>query len=289
MDPTAFVVTLPLMPRPFRNARRGLLAGAVGLLAARTARASANSWQFAIEEVELEVAGLHPAHDGLVVAQLSDLHIGMHTPDGRIIAAVDAVNRRKPDLVVLTGDYVTRRGDPLERVPELLSRLNGPVMAVLGNHDHWTDAPTLTRDLKRIGIEVLANQHTVTRLRGAAMTVLGVDDAVSRHADVAATFRGAATQGTRLVLAHAPPTINALPQQQGLLCLSGHTHGGQMYFGRVTEAMFKRAGQPFVRGRYDVGGNTLYVNRGLGFGNGGPLPRVASDPEVTFLTLRAPA
>jgi predicted MPP superfamily phosphohydrolase len=257
------------------------------MFAARTARAAEEAWQFELTETEVHLDGLHPGHDGVRIAQLSDVHVGANTPDGRIIAAVDAINAAKPDLVVLTGDYVTRRGDPLERVPELLGRLEGQVVAVLGNHDHWTDAHTISRDLRRVGIEVLANQNTATRVRGERLTIIGIDDGVTRRADVVRAFKGAPDDGTRLVLAHAPPTAEDLPSHQGLLCLSGHTHGGQLYMGRLTDAVFARAGQPYVRGRYVVGGNTLYVNRGLGFGRGGPLPRVGSEPEVALLTLRA--
>jgi predicted MPP superfamily phosphohydrolase len=266
--------------------RRTVLSGLVGMIAARTARAAEHTWQFDVEEVEIHVPDLDPAHDGVVIAQLSDIHVGMHTPDGRVINAVDVVNAKQPDLVVLTGDYVTRKGDPLERVPELLGRLEGQVIAVLGNHDHWTDARTIARDLGGAGIEVLRNQHTVTRLKNVPFTVLGIDDAVSRHADVESTFKGVRAVGSRLVLAHAPPTIEHLPHQSGLVCLSGHTHGGQVYVRGFTEGMFARAGQPYVRGRYDVNGNVLYVNRGLGFGRGGPFPRMSSEPEVTFVTLR---
>lgn len=266
--------------------RRTVLSGLVGMLAARTARAAEHTWLFDVEDVEVFVPGLDPAHDGVVIAQLSDIHIGMHTPDGRVIAAVDAVNERQPDLTVLTGDYVTRKGDPLERVPELLGKLEGQVISVLGNHDHWTDAKHLARDLSHVGFDVLRNQSTVTRIHGAPFTVLGIDDAITGHADVERTFKGVQPKGSRLVLAHAPPTADRLPHRSGLLCLSGHTHGGQLYVRGVTESLFTRVGQPYIRGQYDVNGNLLYVNRGLGFGRGGPFPRMSSEPEVTFFTLR---
>jgi hypothetical protein len=271
--------------------RRTLIAGLVGsAFAARAARAETRqkqSWAFDLEEVELHVKGLDPAHDGLRVGQLTDIHIGANTPDGRVIAAVDAINAHAPDLVVLTGDYVTRQGDPLERVPELLGRLhNKNVTAVLGNHDHWTDAKTLRRYPEGCGFCVLQNQNTTIDVKGRPFSILGVDDAVTKHADVSATFQGAGT-GSRLVLAHAPPTVDQLPKGAGLACLSGHTHGGQIYLGPVTEGLFGRVGQPYVRGHYAVNGNSLYVSRGLGFGRGSPLMRVGSEPEVTIITLRA--
>jgi len=82
-------------------------------------------------------------------------------------------------------------------------------------------------------------------------------------------------------------TIPEVPADAGLVCLSGHTHGGQIWLGGITEGLFARAGQPYVRGHYQVGNNAVYVSRGLGFGRGSPLVRVGADPEVTLLTLRA--
>ena len=199
---------------------------------------------------------------------------------------VDALNAARPDIVFLTGDYITRKGDPLERIPDLLGRLQVPAVAVLGNHDHWTDAATITRDLERIGIAVLRNRHTVVQVRGRALAVVGVDDAVSGHDDVADAFKGVARHAPRLVLAHSPPTLDALPPDAGLACFSGHTHGGQIFVAGVTDAFFSRAGQHYLRGHYRNQGNQLYVSRGLGFGKGSTLPRMNADPEVALITLR---
>jgi hypothetical protein len=290
--------------------RRHVLSGLLGtfgpLIAAAQARSETQRrapagapHDFQLDEVELEVPGLHPAHDGLVLGQLSDIHVGVNTPDGRVIAAVQALNARRPDLVMLTGDYVTRPGDPIDRVPELLAPLTCPhVYAVLGNHDHWTDGPALAQHLARAGFGVLQNENTAVTLRGAPLTVVGIDDAVTGRADarralrgVPVSFREAATAAgadgaSRIVLAHAPPTIDQLPKDAGLVCFSGHTHGGQVYVAGMTEAVFARAKQPYLRGRYAVGTNQVYVNRGLGFGRGGPYVRVNAEPEVSIITLR---
>ena len=241
---------------------------------------------FSLTENELFVSGLHPAHDGLRVAQLSDVHIGQATPDLRIRRAVEEINARSPDLVFLTGDYVTHSPKPIPRVPVLLRGLKGPVYVVLGNHDHWVDPHSLRRGLEDVGYCVLQNEHRVVNVRGAPACVLGIDDGLTGRDDVEATFRGAPRTGTRLVLAHTPPTIEKLPPHEGLVQFSGHTHGGQFVVRGLTEALFKRAGQPYIRGHYSVRGNQLYVNRGLGFGFGGPYLRRGSEPEVAFFTLR---
>lgn len=242
--------------------------------------------RFELSSQEVWLQGLDPAHDGLKVAQLSDIHVGRNTPHGRVLAAVRAVNEARPDVVVLTGDYVTTARDPLDQVAPLLAGLEVPAFAVLGNHDHYAGARYLRGALEAIGVTVLQNRHTVARVRGAPLTVLGIDDGQTRRDDVERTFQGAPPSGSRLVLAHTPPTANKLPAWENLLCLSGHTHGGHFVIPKVTESLFRRAGQPYIRGLYQVRGNQLFVNRGLGFGSGGPVVRLNSDPEVSLLTLR---
>jgi hypothetical protein len=244
---------------------------------------------FSLSEHVLHMPHMHAEHDGLRVAQLSDVHVGQATSSIRIRRAVEAVNAESPDLVFLTGDYVTHSPKPLPRVRELLAGLKGPVFVVLGNHDHWVNAPYLREGFERLGYTVLQNEHRLVNVRGAPVTVLGIDDGLTGRDDVEATFRGAPESGTRLVLAHTPPTVEKLPADAGLVQFSGHTHGGQFIVRGITEAIFRRAGQPYIRGHYRVNGNHLYVNNGLGFGFGGPYLRRGSEPEVAFFTLRKTA
>jgi predicted MPP superfamily phosphohydrolase len=201
---------------------------------------------FALTETALELPGLHPLHDGLRVAQLSDIR----------------------------------------RIPELLGGIEAPTFAVLGNHDHWVEPIRVANALERCGYTVLQNEHILVDVRGAPAALIGIDDGLTRRDDVDAAFDGAPSAGTRLVLAHTPPTVEKLPPHAGLVQFSGHTHGGQVMVPGVTRAIFRLAGQPYVRGLYRVRGNLLYVNRGLGFGAGGPLLRLGSHPEVAFFTLR---
>lgn len=241
---------------------------------------------FSLSEHVLQLAHMPGEHDGLRVAQISDVHVGQATSPIRIRRAVEAVNAESPDLVFLTGDYVTHSPKPLPRVRELLAGLKGPVFVVMGNHDHWVNAPYLRESFERLGYTVLQNEHRVVSVRGAPVTVLGIDDGLTGRDDVEATFRGAPESGTRLVLAHTPPTVEKLPSHAGLVQFSGHTHGGQFIVRGITEAIFRRAGQPYIRGHYSVNGNHLYVNNGLGFGFGGPYLRRGSEPEVAFFTLK---
>lgn len=268
-----------------RSALSALAAAAFAPAAARAERKLIASEFYEVERHEVFLSGLDPAHDGLVVAQLSDIHVGSGVPDGRVISAVRTLNDLKPDLVVLTGDFVTTRFDPVRRVPELLDPIAAPTVAILGNHDHWTHPGDIRAGLERVDIPVLQNQNTTTRLKGADFTLIGIDDSTSRNDDVEQAFKGA-KKGSRLVLTHTPNCAARLPAWEDLLCLSGHTHGGQMDFGRLTRSVFKNTGQPWYRGAYSVRGNQLYVNRGLGWGSGTRLPRFNADPELSVFTLR---
>ncbi|MEW5742316.1 MAG: metallophosphoesterase [Myxococcota bacterium] len=268
-----------------RSALTALTASALAPLAARAERKLIASEYYEVTRQEVFLTGLDPAHDGLTVAQLSDIHVGGGVPDGRVISAVRTLNELKPDLVVLTGDFVTTRFDPVRRVPELLEPIAAPTVAILGNHDHWTYPRDIVAGLEKVDIPVLQNRNTTTRLKGADFTIIGIDDSTSKHDDVEEAFKGA-RQGSRLVLTHTPNCAAKLPEWEDLLCLSGHTHGGQMDFGALTRSMFKNTGQPWYRGAYSVKGNQLYVNRGLGWGSGTRLPRYRADPEVSLFTLR---
>ena len=275
-----------------RPSRRQVLAGMLGAIAGGGAAHATTRGRdhFEQTQTDLWLPGIDDAHDGLRIGQLSDVHVGLSTPESRIRAAVERLNEAKPDLVFLTGDYVTHSERPVPQVPLALGGICAPVFVVLGNHDHWVNAPALREGFERLGYTVLQNAHTVTRARGRSLTVLGVDDGRSGHDDVAQTFRGARPDGTRLVLTHAPPTADKLPPDGNLACFSGHTHGGQVAVPKVTEAVMRRAGQPYVAGLYRTSGNNLlYVNRGLGFGRGGFAFRVRSDPELSWFTLRKKA
>jgi len=251
----------------------------------RAERKQVDHEYFEMTRLEIWLTSLDPAHDGMVLGQLSDLHIGNGVPDGRVISAVRAMNEAAPDLVMLTGDFVTTKRDPTERVPQLLGSLKAPSYAVLGNHDHWSHPTELRTGLEKVGMTVLQNENTHFRHRGVDFTVIGVDDSTTQHDDVDRAFKGA-TKGSRVVLTHTPACAQKLPAWEDVLCLSGHTHGGHWDVPGLTSGLFKRVGQPWYRGYYPVRGNQLFVNRGLGFGKGTRLPRINSDPELTLLTLR---
>jgi len=270
--------------------RRDFLKGAAAAALAGTALpAPARTAERAHpEQPVFTLPDLDPAHDGLRIAQLSDFHVGERTRPETIRDAIARANAFEPDLVVLTGDYLCRNRSGIGLMRELLGGLAAPTVAVLGNHDHWVDARGAARSLTALGYAVLRNQNTTLTLRGAPFTIIGIDDLLSGQARPREALAGAAS-GSRLVLAHGPKTADQLRRLgQPLLCLSGHTHGGQINIPGLTSLMLRAlAHEPYDRGLFRLGAVQLYVNRGIG--NSALRIRVNSDPEVTLAVLRRAA
>lgn len=259
--------------------------GAAGAVGALPALAAAGDVPQA-ERVTFDVPGLDPAHDGLRVAQLSDIHFGERTPLSLIRAAIQEANRFRPDLVLLTGDFVCWSKEEVQGMRDHLGGLEAPTLAVLGNHDVRVDPRGATAALRGHGYEVLENAWTTVRLRGAPLAVVGVGDHRTRRDDVLAALRGLPADGPApLVLAHGPRTADKLAAAgRPALCFSGHTHGGQVNLPILTPLLLRTIQEPYARGLYRVGPVQLYVNRGVGV-SGIPF-RLNAPAEVTLATLR---
>lgn len=273
-----------------RLTRRKFLLGAAATAAAAGVAlpALASGDGVMSEPHEIVVPDLDPAHDGLRVAQLSDLHVGPLTPVERIRSAIVEANRFRPDLVVLTGDYLTRDRGGVSLMREQLGGLTAPTWATLGNHDRWVDPRGgAAASLEHLGYGVLENQNTTLLLRGAPFTVVGIDDLWTRSADPPLAMKGARA-GSRLYLAHVPRTADHLAiWGKPMLLLSGHTHGGQVNVPLLMPALRWMAREPYIDGLYQVERVQLYVNRGVG--NVGMALRFNAPPEVSLLTLRSGA
>ena len=206
-------------------------------------------------------------------------------------AAVALANDAGADVIALTGDYVCWLRREIGLAREQLSGLRaGRVVATLGNHDYFTSAAEMSRALTGHGYDVLRNRHTTMTVRGAPLHVIGVDDPVSRHHDLDASFAGVPAEGTRIVLCHCPEQAPGLAERGADLVLSGHTHGGQIFVPGLTDRIIRRMGKRYRRGFYDLGRNAqLYVTPGIGFS--GVRVRVGDGTraEVALFTLRAAA
>jgi uncharacterized protein len=212
------------------------------------------------------------ALDHLRIAHLTDLHVGRVTPYQVQRQAVALANAEKPDLVVITGDFVCHSQVYLDQLTALMREFRAPVLAVLGNHDYWAGAGEVRHALARGGVEVLSNQHTTVTLRNQTLQVLGLDDAYTGHARRDEALKGLRKDLPTLGLSHIAEEADGLWPHNVPLVLAGHTHGGQVTFARLHEiALGKIAGHKYVHGLYGsrlphpgkVQG-AVYVGAGIG-------------------------
>jgi uncharacterized protein len=219
-----------------------------------------------LTEHRIGLGSLPEAFRGLRIVQLTDIHHGLYFPAAALSMAVDMANQLNPDIVTLTGDFVTRSRNYIEPAAEILSglRAGDGVYAVLGNHDFRVGADQIASALGRAAIEVLRNRHVTLRRRGQKLCVAGIDDFLYR-ADLPRAMRGISERTPTVLLSHNPDIIEDAARMGIDLVLSGHTHGGQIrlpfigcLYGRSDKDM------RFKKGRDTLRGTQIYVSRGLG-------------------------
>jgi predicted MPP superfamily phosphohydrolase len=187
----------------------------------------------------------------LRIAHLTDLHVGRVTPFEIQRNAVAMTNAERPDLVVITGDFVCHSQLYLDQLTALMREITAPVVAVLGNHDYWAGAGEVRHALERGGVEVLSNVHTTVTLRHQKLQIVGLDDAYTGHARREEAVKGLRKDLPTLGLSHIAEEADGLWRHGIPLVLAGHTHGGQVTFARLHEiALGKIAGHRYVHGLY---------------------------------------
>lgn len=203
----------------------------------------------------------------LVVAHLTDQHVGRVTPMEAQLEAVAEANAAKPDLVALTGDFVCHSQAYLSDLREVIEAFEAPVVCVLGNHDHWCGANDVVRTLVQAGACVLRNATTTIEVRHQRLQLVGLDDAYTGHADVARAVRGMKAGLPSLGLSHIAEEADRMWDYGVPLVLSGHTHAGQITIARLHElSIGKMAGHKYVHGLYGQrrGEGAVYVGAGIG-------------------------
>ena len=240
-----------------------------------------------VVRVEVPLAGLPGALEGLRIVQISDIHVGPTIKQEYLQAIVDRVNALAPDVVAITGDLVDGSVAELAShvAPLAALRARHGVFFVTGNHEYYSGVHGWVDELRRLGIRVLHNEHVVLREGDAALVLAGVPDYTGHHfdpahrSDPAQALAGAPIDAPRVLLAHQPRTATAAAQAGFDLQLSGHTHGGQFLPWRF----FVPLQQPYTAGLHQLGRLQIYVSRGTGYW--GPPKRLGAPSEIAELRL----
>ncbi len=256
-------------------------------LAQAARSALAEPFMLTIEHRPIQLKRLPEAFESFRVVHLSDVHHSAFTSREQVARAVETANYLKPDIIALTGDYISHDRAFAAPCAELLGRLRARygVYAVLGNHDHWTDAALITDLFRAEGITVLVNQGMRFEQRGAAFWLAGVDDTMVGLEDISLALAGSRDDEMKLLLAHNPIILRRAARAGVDLVLSGHTHGGQVKL-RSERGAAGRPRRRLLKGLGRQGDTQIYVTRGVGTV---VLPvRFGCPPEVSLLELHRP-
>ena len=243
-----------------------------------------------ISRYEVKSQKLPESFDGFKIVQLSDLHGAEFGEDG--MGLVEKVEELEPDIIALTGDFVTDEGD-LAAVEKLAARLTElcPVYFVSGNHEFGSGLAVKGRNiLERAGVKYLSNEY-LTISRGEDEILLGgVEDPLA-YADMlspdelAQKMNDAAPDAFKILLGHRNYWMTEYPELPVDLIFCGHAHGGLIRIPGVGGLIGtdRRLFPDFDAGEYNNGRYTLIVSRGLG--NSVPIPRVFNRPEIVCVEL----
>jgi uncharacterized protein len=287
-----------------RLTRRGFIRLCIlGFLALAFGRGFINSRDLGLSRIRVPLRRLPSGFDGLKVGQITDIHAGMLVPRDLIRKGVDLIMAERPDLIVLTGDFVSGATKILwtayggfkqhhaDYCMQELGRLRAPLgtFAVLGNHDFWSGkavAEKIVRDLEGIGVRVLRNEAVRLQRGSQSLHLVGVDDYWEDSYDLVRALQGVPEHSLRILLSHNPDVnehIDVLRKPIDLI-LSGHTHGGQIVLPYVGAPYLPSPfGQKYRAGLVSDGDRRTYVSRGLGVFFA-PV-RLNCPPEVTVMTL----
>ncbi|MGA3118929.1 MAG: metallophosphoesterase [Syntrophobacteraceae bacterium] len=271
---------------PMNPARRHFLQVGLGGLAAAPFALCGYGAVYAGKAFEVTELAL-PFGRALRVVQLTDIHAGIYMTREEIRQLTDRVIALKPDLFVLTGDYISNSMEFLPGCLEEMARVRAPygTFATLGNHEHWYGEPSRIQAVfSQYRIPLLINAHQVIGSGQDAFIVAGIDDLRAGQADLEAALHGVDSRMPILLLSHRPEVFPLAAAHGIRLTLAGHYHGGQVKLslpsGNISLAHLVT---PYPEGLYRLNASHLYVSRGIGT-TFTPV-RLNVPPEITLLHL----
>lgn len=245
--------------------------------------------RFELSEVEIPIPDLPRDLDGLRIVQITDIHLSPFLSEQEFARAVDMANETKAGLALVTGDLISRRGDPRDACLRQLARLRAQagVLGCLGNHEIYAECcDYVEAQGRRIGVDFLRNRARRLQFGNAAVNFAGVDYQRFGRPYLRGAGRLIAPGAVNILLSHNPDVFPIAAEQGYDLTIAGHTHGGQVDFEILHQHMdVARVYTPFVAGLYTRGNSSVYVSNGLGT-IGVPV-RIGAPAEVSLLKLCA--
>lgn len=237
-------------------------------------------------EIPIAIPDLPARFAGLRVAHLTDIHYGSFMSQAGLEQLIRVTNDLRPDLILLTGDYVNRWISETRQAIPLFKQFTAPlgVYAVLGNHDHYAGAAETTQLLIRSGIKPLDHDLEPIQVGGDRLWLLGSGDFIrDRRYDLNERLAGLPVDEPRLVLAHNPDSADLPREHRVDLMLCGHTHGGQIRVPRLGAPVLPIYNRTYDQGLFKLPDMQLFVSRGIGM-VGLPM-RLNCPPQLPILRL----
>jgi predicted MPP superfamily phosphohydrolase len=257
-----------------------------------------------VTRTKIPMANLPPDLRGFTIVQLSDFHHSRHVSAEYLSKCVDVANRQQPNLIALTGDYITgasyegessrdevkadalRIEANLHKCIEILSSLKAPsgVYATLGNHDGWYDSEKVSSAIRKSSLKLLRDESDVVTVGSARLQIVGLRDLWTETINLDRAFEGLRAEVPTIVLMHNPDLFEEVAARDADLIMAGHTHGGQValpFFGPLIVP--SKFGRKYASGLFQTGGTRMYVNRGLGVI--APPVRFLVRPEISVFEL----
>jgi predicted MPP superfamily phosphohydrolase len=251
-------------------------------------------WRLDVAQLDVSIADLPFELDGTRILQLTDMHRGPRITASFIAQAVELGLKQRPDLVVLTGDYVHQGSAHIHEAAELMRPLAGavPTVGVLGNHDWYAGASRMCRSLENVGVRMIDNNRCffgpdrIITTQESGLCLAGVGDLLEDRVDFRRALGGVDLKMPRMLLSHNPDAAEMIEAGDHRidLMLSGHTHGGQVRLPIIgAPGVPSRFGEKYRHGMVQGPKCRVYISAGVGM-SVAPF-RLGVRPEINVITL----